>query len=136
ARLDDSLGSVCVRYKRTVEDTGVPQFPGSVFIETDNGFSCIHPRASRFVVTVTYSQRFLKGQRLLTLEHEIDPVFKSLTFTSLEQMISAQPSPQGSDTAAQAEVVALAECEREVLGETGTDKRISSRTMTYSMGSG
>jgi hypothetical protein len=126
AQLDNSLGSVCVRYERTVEDVGVPQFPSSVFIETDKGFFCIHPRASRFVVTVTYSQRFFKGQRPLSLEQEIEPVFKSLTFTSVEQMNRAQPSPQGSYTPSEAEVIALAECEREVLGETGTEKGISS----------
>jgi len=84
ALLDNSLGSVCVRYERTVEDIGVPQFLSSVFIETDKGFFCTHPRASKFVVTVHYSQRFLKGQRPLSLEQEVEPVFKSLTFTSVE----------------------------------------------------
>jgi hypothetical protein len=129
AWLDDSLGSVCVRYERTVEDVGVPQFPGSVFFETDKGFFCIHPRASRFVVIVTYSQRFLKGQRPLSLEQEIEPVFKSLTFTSVEQMNRAQPSsPQGSYTPLQAEVVALAECQRMVFGEMDANKKIK---LTY-----
>jgi hypothetical protein len=124
ARLDNSLGAVCVGYERAVEDVVLPQFPGSAFSEADKGFFCIHPRTSRFVVLIVYSETFLKGQRPLSLEQEIEPVFKSLTFTSVEQ--SAQPSPQGSYTPSQAEVVALAECEREVLGETGTDKGISS----------
>jgi hypothetical protein len=73
-----------VRYQKTVEDVGVPQFPSSVFIETDKGFFCIHPRESVFVVNIAYSQRFLKGKTPLDLEEEIEPFFKSLVFTPIK----------------------------------------------------
>ena len=84
AQVDNSLGSTCVRYERMVEDLRVPQFPGSVFIETDKGYECIHPTASTFVVFISYSERFLKGQKPLVLEEEIAPFFKSLLFAPIK----------------------------------------------------
>jgi hypothetical protein len=84
AWLDNSLGSTCVGYDTVVEDAGWQRFPGSIFIQKDKGFYCIHPRASRFVVLITYSQNILKGQRPLSVEEEVDPFFKSLVFTPIK----------------------------------------------------
>lgn len=79
--LESSLGSNCVVYDQTVEDSGVPQFPGSIFILTMHGFRCAHPHWPRYVIDVGYSQRVPRGDQTLSVEAEVEPFLKSLMFT-------------------------------------------------------
>lgn len=84
--LDSSPGSTCVKYEQTFEDTGVPRFPGSIFILATRGFRCLHPHWPKYMVDVGYSQRYLRGQRPLSIEAELEPFLKSVVFAAARPM--------------------------------------------------
>lgn len=86
ASTDNSLGTGCVRYNKVVEDHRVRLFPGTVFIMEDHGFLCPHPNFPRFIVNLSYSQRYLRGEQPLPVEKEIAPFFKSLMFTPVRPL--------------------------------------------------
>lgn len=81
--VDRTLGAECVSYDQTVEDTGVPQFPGAVFILSMRGVRCIHPYRPGHIVDVGYSQRYLRGRQPLALEAEMEPFVRSVMFVPL-----------------------------------------------------
>ncbi len=81
---DKTLAPDCVRYDGTVEDRGVPGYPGSVFIMDHHGFVCLHPDLPDAVIDIQYSQRRLQGEPPLALEAEGEPFVKSLLFTRLK----------------------------------------------------
>lgn len=86
ASTDNSLGIDCVRYDKVVEDHRVQRFPGTVFIMADHGFLCPHPDFPRFIVNLSYSQRYMRGNQPLAVEKEVTPFFKSLTFTPVRPL--------------------------------------------------
>jgi len=67
----------------TVEDRGVPRYPGSVFIMDLHGFVCLHPDFPDAVIDITYSQRRLPEEQPLSLEAEGESFVKSLIFNRL-----------------------------------------------------
>lgn len=89
ATLDQSLGSMCVRYSRSAEYSGVPGFAGSIFLLTTRGFRCLHAHWPRYMIDVGYSQRYLQGQGPLLIDPEVEPFLKSLVFTSTRPMKQA-----------------------------------------------
>ncbi|MBI5048757.1 MAG: ankyrin repeat domain-containing protein [Deltaproteobacteria bacterium] len=86
ASIDSSLGTNCLRIDSIIEDHGVPQFPGSVFIISDHRFLCPHPDFPILTVTIGYSQRYLQGGQHLPVETEIAPFFKSLMVTPIQPL--------------------------------------------------
>ena len=80
---DRTLAPDCVRYDVTVEDRGVPSYPGSVYIIDMHGFVCLHPDLPDAVIDIQYSQRRLQEDPPLSLEAEGEPFVKSLLFTRL-----------------------------------------------------
>lgn len=76
--LDNSLRIDCVRVDAVSEDHGVPFAPGSVFILKIREFYCLQPSSPRTFVALAYSQRFRKGEPLISLEAEVEPFLKSL----------------------------------------------------------
>jgi virginiamycin B lyase len=79
--LDGKLGPSCVRYDYRVEDTGVPQFPGTPFFLDFHGYRCPHPKWPRYVVDVGYSERYLSSLSALAPEAELTPFLESLALT-------------------------------------------------------
>ena len=79
--LDDSLGPTCTKYDYTVEDTGVPSAPGSPFILAIHGYRCVHPKWPRYLIDVSYNERYLSGEEPFHLEAEVAPFLKSLRFS-------------------------------------------------------
>jgi YVTN family beta-propeller protein len=77
---DKSLGPKCVKYDYTVEDTGVPSSPGSPFILAMHGYRCVHPKWPRYLIDVSYSERYLNGEQPFHIEAEVAPFLGSLTF--------------------------------------------------------
>lgn len=80
---DRTLAPDCVRYDGTVEDRGVPGYPGSVYIMDMHGFVCLHPDLPDAAIDIQYSQRRLQEDPPLALEAEGEPFVKSLLFTRL-----------------------------------------------------
>ena len=81
---DRTLAPDCVRYDWTVEDRGVPGYPGSIFILDMHGFVCLHPDfLPDGVIDISYSQRRLQEEPPLSLEAEGEPFVKSLLFNRL-----------------------------------------------------
>jgi|CXWL01.1.fsa_nt_gi hypothetical protein len=78
-----TLAPDCVRYDVTVEDRGVPGYPGSLYIVDMHGFACLHPDLPNAVIDIQYSQRRLQEDPPLALEAEGEPFVKSLLFTRL-----------------------------------------------------
>lgn len=74
----------CVRYDFTVEDHGAPSAPGSVLILTAYGFYLFHPDDPKYIVNISYSQRFPKGDKPLPIEVELEPFFKNLLLTTIK----------------------------------------------------
>jgi len=81
--LDRTLAPDCVRYDVTLEDRGVPLYPGSIFILDQHGFLCLHPDLSDAAIDIQYSQRRLQEDPPLSLEAEGEPFVKSLMFNKL-----------------------------------------------------
>ncbi len=81
--VESCQGKACGRFDLTVEDHGVPYAPGSVFILTERDFYLLHPDSPEVVVHLSYSQRFLRGEKPLLIEAEIEPFLKSLVFTPI-----------------------------------------------------
>ncbi len=80
---DKTLAPDCVRYDVTVEDRGVPGYPGSIYILDQHGFVCLHPDLPDAAIDIQYSQRRLQEDPPLALEAEGEPFVKSLLFTRL-----------------------------------------------------
>jgi hypothetical protein len=76
--IDGTLGSMCVKYRLEIEDTGAPAFPGSVLTLDVTGYRCLHPLSPRYAVDIAYSQRYPKGELPVAMENEVDPFLKSL----------------------------------------------------------
>lgn len=77
---DRTLAPDCMRYDGTVEDRGVPRYPGSIFIMDMHGFICLHPDLPDVAFDIQYSQRRLQEEPPLSLEAEGEPFLKSLLF--------------------------------------------------------
>ncbi len=81
--VESCQGKACGRSDLTVEDHGVPYAPGSVFILTQRDLYFLHPDSPEVVVHLSYSQRFLRGEKPLPIDAEIEPFLKSLEFTPI-----------------------------------------------------
>lgn len=80
---NNTLAPDCVRYDGTVEDRGVPGYPGSVYIMDMHGFVCLHSDLPDAAIDIQYSQRRLQEDPPLALEAEGEPFVKSLLFNRL-----------------------------------------------------
>jgi hypothetical protein len=69
----------CYGVDGVVEDRGVPQFQGSVFLLVRQGFKCFHPSRS-MLLGIEYSQRVLKGQPFVPVDTEVSRVLTSIEF--------------------------------------------------------
>jgi hypothetical protein len=69
----------CYGVEGVVEDRGVPQFQGSVFLFMRQGFKCFHPSRA-LLLGIEYSQRVPKGQPFLAVETEVSRVLTSIEF--------------------------------------------------------
>lgn len=92
--LDNYLGWDCVKYSFTAEDYGVPHFPGTVFILSGEGFFFLHPHHPTIVIHIVSSQRFIRGERPIKIESEVQPFLKSLLFTSIRGLETGRLSPE------------------------------------------
>jgi len=79
--VDRSPGAECVRYDESIEDIRVPQFQGSIFVERQRGFRCLHPFRKGVVVDFGWSERHLAGEPSAGLDAEVEPFMKSLRFS-------------------------------------------------------
>ena len=92
----------CQRYDRVAKDTGVSQFPGSVFILTSHGLYCF-VEAPAYLVAAEWSHRYLEGTTPNVPESDADAFLESLQLRTGDK-------PAGPSTAlASAGRVALAE---------------------------
>ena len=66
--LDKCLERDCVRYQSTSEDRDNPQFPGSVFVISKQGFVVLHRHSSTLVINVEYRQYYALGVQPLSAE--------------------------------------------------------------------
>lgn len=80
---DRILSPDCVRYDATVEDRGVPGYPGSIYILDQHGFICLHPGLPDAAINIQYSQRRLQEEPPLALKTEGEPFVKSFLFKRL-----------------------------------------------------
>jgi len=78
--VDRSPGAECVRYDETIEDTRVPRFEGSTFVERQRGFRCLHPFQRGVVVEFGWSERHLAGEPSAGLDAEVQPFMDSIRF--------------------------------------------------------
>ena len=67
----------CQRYDRVTKDTGVAQFPGSVFILTSHGLYCF-VEAPAYLVAAEWSHRYLEGTTPNVPESDADAFLESL----------------------------------------------------------
>jgi YVTN family beta-propeller protein len=80
-KLDQTLGPYCARVDALVEDYRVPQFPNSVFLQSDHTIRCLHPHDARFMLWAGYSQRYLKGEQPAAIAREEgEPFLQSVVF--------------------------------------------------------
>lgn len=79
--LDRTLGTKCVKYNISCEETRNPRYPGSVLILSLQGFRCLDPHWPRFAIDVGYSQRAPQGEQYVSVEAEVRPFLNSLVFT-------------------------------------------------------
>lgn len=76
----------CVRYEYTMEERDNPKHPNVVLILADDGLVCRHPSATEYLVLVSLSERYQRGEQVdpgLFQElksQEAKPFFRSLTF--------------------------------------------------------
>ena len=82
ATLDESLGAICARYRRSTEYSGGRRFPDSVFSVATRGLYCLHPHWPRYAINVAYTQFYPKGQEPLSLDAEVEAFLKSPVFTA------------------------------------------------------
>lgn len=83
--LDNSLGYDCMRDDRKVEDRGVPQFLGEVFILEAHNLTCPHPDYPWYVIVLTYSQRYHAESQPIPIDVEGELFLKGLKFEKLER---------------------------------------------------
>lgn len=80
-KLDQTLGPYCARVDALVEDYGVPQFPNSVFLQSDHTIRCLHPHDVRFILWAGYSQRYVKGEQPAAIvQDEGEAFLKNVAF--------------------------------------------------------
>ena len=79
---DDSLGAMCVRYRRSTERSEWAPFPDSIFIVVARGLYCLHPHWPRYMIDVSYTQLYLQGEEPLSPEAEVEPFLESPMFTT------------------------------------------------------
>jgi hypothetical protein len=85
-RVDLSLGAQCVRVDSAQEERDNPRVPGVVLILLIHTVDCLHPQTPGYVVSISYSERYPKGQRPFaaeTLQAEGEPFIRSATFTPI-----------------------------------------------------
>jgi hypothetical protein len=83
-RVDLSLGAQCVRADSAQEERDNPRVPGVVLILLIHTLDCLHPQTPGYVVSISYSERYPKGQRPFapeTLQAEGEPFIRSAMFT-------------------------------------------------------
>lgn len=81
--LNNCLGWDCIKYSMKYEVHGAPGFPGTVFIVNKKGFFFLHPDSSKLLISISSRQRFLPGEESPPIDSEVEPFFKSLSFTPL-----------------------------------------------------
>ena len=62
-RLDTTMGAGCVRVDAVQEERDNPRFPGAVMVLVAHTVDCLHPRSPGYVVSVSYSERYVRGQQ-------------------------------------------------------------------------
>ena len=80
--VDRSPGAECVRYDESLEDTRVPHFEGSTFVERQRGFRCLHPLRAGVVVDFGWSERHLAGLPSADLDAEVQSFMTSMRFSA------------------------------------------------------
>lgn len=80
--VDRTPGAECIRYDETLEDTRVPRFEGSPFVERQRGFRCLHPFRAGVVVDFGWSERHLAGLPSADLDAEVQPFLASVRFSA------------------------------------------------------
>lgn len=83
-RPDTSMGTECVQVDAVQEERNNPRFPDAVLVLVSHAVDCLHPRSPGYVVSVSYSERYPKGQQPFsaeTLRAEGEPFIRSATFT-------------------------------------------------------
>jgi hypothetical protein len=83
-RLDTNRGAECVRVDAVQEERDNPRMPGVVLILVSHALDCLHPQNSGYVVSVSYSERYPKGQQAFsaeTLQAEGESFIRNATFT-------------------------------------------------------
>jgi hypothetical protein len=83
-RPDTSRGAECVRVDAVQEERDNPRFPGVVLVLVSHALDCVHPRSPGYVVSVSYGERYPKGQQAFpveTLRSEGEPFIRNATFT-------------------------------------------------------
>jgi hypothetical protein len=84
-QVDRSPGAECLRYDETVEDTRVPRFEGSVFVERQRGFRCLHPYRTRTLVDFGHSERHLSGLPEVADSAEVEPFLTGIRFVPVKR---------------------------------------------------
>lgn len=90
--IEGYLGNDCVRVDATWEDHAVPSAPGSVFIMILREYYCLHPistESNAIATRLHISQRYLRGEKQLPLDAEIEPFFRSYLEGSTMPLIKA-----------------------------------------------
>lgn len=83
-RPDTSMGTECVQVDAVQEERNNPRFPDAVLVLVSHAVDCLHPRSPGYVVSVSYSERYPKGQQRFsakTLRAEGEPFIRSATLT-------------------------------------------------------
>lgn len=83
-RQDTAIGPECVRVDSVQEERNNPRFPGAVMVLVSHAVDCLHPRSPGYVVSVSYSERYVKGQQPFAadvLRAEGEAFIRSAVFT-------------------------------------------------------
>jgi hypothetical protein len=82
-RPDTSNGAECVRVDAVQEERDNPRLPGVVLVLVSHALDCLHPQSPGYVVSVSYSERYPKGQQAWSaeiLQAEGEPFIHSALF--------------------------------------------------------
>lgn len=79
-----ALEADCLRYVWIAEDSGVPDYEGSVFTFTTKGQWCLHPDSVLEQIFVWYSQRVPPGQQAAPIDTDGEAFINSFQFSPLE----------------------------------------------------
>jgi len=77
------MGAECVRADAVQEERNNRLMPGVVLVLVSHALDCLHPQSSEYVVSVSYVERYVKGQEPFTaeaLETEGEQFMRSAVF--------------------------------------------------------